>query len=454
MSSLAIRIERAAAFKDEADALMPVGALISALASATVRGRLWAQFQGVPLELDGDTIELLLKEDRSNEADDAATPTHVLSLSALPEGPSEIGVLSLWLTPEPDPTVRAAPSLKLSASIPADSFDTRSDTIRHLLDACLDAVSPDLALVGPRDWLRDLRAGWATFTRTAHRELLPAGAVTIPTHGGMLILAHAEDPASASPAAREAVAHVRAAIDWRPPSPPPEPSPVLPAPSAETAEPLPTYLALSRAALTGTSLSVDVPRGPAVPFVESTSPALRLPPTLPVHIQLLAATLPLSEAPSTGASPNDPLAALRGTLDAVPGPRGPALPFVAAPVEGSPLARPSGHPGARAPIVASPGADLRETLEVVDVRRGPVLPFNAAPDLNLEDYARFRARLAVKGENDPETLRYYGIPTALIKEALQERFAIRFRQDPEAQRRFVELVQKFVAELREQATKR
>jgi len=83
-----------------------------------------------------------------------------------------------------------------------------------------------------------------------------------------------------------------------------------------------------------------------------------------------------------------------------------------------------------------------------------VAPFDAAPALELEDYARFRARLAVRGEDDVETLRNYGVHSPSIKEALREKFAARFRQDPEAQQQFVALVQRFVAELREHATKR
>ena len=217
----------------------------------------------------------------------------------------------------------------------------------------------------------------------------------------------------------------------------------------------------ARSPLAATSLALDVPKGPALPFGRGASqpsgPPLSSPPT---RAQGLAAVPTPDSTPSTIAPSAESRADLRGTLDIEEFPHGPALPFAGAgrqPFDGSSVERGTPQADVRvAPTPSSKGAldDLRETSDIVHADRGPVLPFDAAPALNLEDYARFRARLAVRGEDDRETLRYYGVPSPLIKEALQEKFAARFRQDPEAQRCFVELVQRFVAELREEATKR
>jgi hypothetical protein len=89
---------------------------------------------------------------------------------------------------------------------------------------------------------------------------------------------------------------------------------------------------------------------------------------------------------------------------------------------------------------------------VLDLPLGPALPFAMGacepPALTLEEYATLRAHLIVKGEEDPETWKQFGIASPAIKEALQTRFATRFREDREAQGRFVELVRRMVEELR------
>jgi hypothetical protein len=167
-----------------------------------------------------------------------------------------------------------------------------------------------------------------------------------------------------------------------------------------------------------TPLGPDAPPGPAFPFAGAASQGLRPPRPAP----------PITPAP--GLAGRLPLEASTADL-----PRGRALPLVDA---------------ARLPqAVAVLSVTPKGTATPSDVA-----PFNAAPPLELEDYARFRARLAVRGEDDVETLRDYGVHSPSIKEVLREKFAARFRQDPEAQQQFVELVQTFVAELREHATKR
>jgi hypothetical protein len=73
------------------------------------------------------------------------------------------------------------------------------------------------------------------------------------------------------------------------------------------------------------------------------------------------------------------------------------------------------------------------------------------PSLTVEEYASFRANLAVKGEEDPATWKQFGIASQAMKEALQVRFAARFRHDPEVRDRFVALLQRTVNELRAKA---
>jgi hypothetical protein len=86
--------------------------------------------------------------------------------------------------------------------------------------------------------------------------------------------------------------------------------------------------------------------------------------------------------------------------------------------------------------------------------RGPCLPFPnsepaaSVPPLTLEQYASFRARLSVEGEDNARTWAEFGVTSRVVKDALQAQFAARFRQDPEAQGRFIDLLQRAVTELR------
>ena len=60
----------------------------------------------------------------------------------------------------------------------------------------------------------------------------------------------------------------------------------------------------------------------------------------------------------------------------------------------------------------------------------------------------------MKGEDDAATWREFGVTSRSAKEALQARFAARFRQDSAAQARFVDLVRGLVSDLRAQSAKR
>jgi hypothetical protein len=384
---LTIRVQCSPVFLDEEGAIGPLVAAASVVGAASRSGLVWARCGSTPVPFDAGTIGALLASERTSRPEEPHRATHVLSLCAAPDGLGEVGVVVVNV--RPGAVVRAAPGIVLSVWLDEDSFDTQAHAVLHLLDAYLDALSPDSVLVGPRDWLRELRAGWATFTRTVDRNLLPVGATVSPTHDGWLILAHAEAPGSESPAAREAVAQVRAAIDGCPPTEPPQPRAVSEAPVPAVATELPTYLASSHPALGATALTLDVPRAAMLPFAESAS-----------------------EQP----------------LPAPPLPR----------------------------VIRGP-AHLSGTAPVLDIPRGPALPFTASasvepPELTVEQYAAFRARLALRGEDDVETWREFGVPSRAAKEVLQARFAVRFRTDSAAQARFVELVRNLAAHLRLQAT--
>jgi len=109
-----------------------------------------------------------------------------------------------------------------------------------------------------------------------------------------------------------------------------------------------------------------------------------------------------------------------------------ALAARAAPLPGVQVAPPVGPlPGARMPPGASP---------------------LVVPDLSLADYSAFRAHLMVRGEEDPATWKQFGVTSPAVKQALQDHFAARFRQDPAAQTRFVDRMKTLVAELRARAT--
>ncbi len=128
-------------------------------------------------------------------------------------------------------------------------------------------------------------------------------------------------------------------------------------------------------------------------------------------------------------------------------PTAPAIPF-------APSSSPAPLPSA--PRYVRPPAELSGTIDVASLPLPTALamPFTppeaapSAPELTLEQYAHLRAQLAVRGEEDAETLRQFGVGSRAAKEALQARFAAQFRNDPTAQARFVQLVQQRVAELR------
>jgi hypothetical protein len=107
--------------------------------------------------------------------------------------------------------------------------------------------------------------------------------------------------------------------------------------------------------LAGTALALDLPRGPALPFVEG---AVSIPPLAdPVG----------REEKSARASAN-----LGGTALALDIPRGPALPFARG------LEPSSADPARSEPVTRGGAANLGGTALALDVPRGPALPFAEA----------------------------------------------------------------------------
>jgi hypothetical protein len=213
-------------------------------------------------------------------------------------------------------------------------------------------------------------------------------------------------------------------------------------------------------ALVETSLALDFfARGPALPFVEG-------------------AIVSPERAPTGPVSP-EPRETLTGTSLALDIPRGSGqLPFEkeAVPAESQPLAATAlalDFSAAKAlpfrtdkPV--RPKISVRQRAVVptqaFPVMMSPVIPPVArmppganplvVPDLSLADYAALRAHLTVRGEEDPETWKHFGVTSPAVKQALQDRFAARFRQDPAAQAQFVDRLKTLVAELRARATGR
>jgi uncharacterized lipoprotein YbaY len=154
-----------------------------------------------------------------------------------------------------------------------------------------------------------------------------------------------------------------------------------------------------------------------------------------------ATPVPIRPAPSGYTAAPPPAAArgaLAGTAEGVDLPHGPVLPFA--------LSVACTHDAP--PRLARVPAQLTATADGADVPAGPALPFGPSsappevPELTLEEYARLRVQLTARGEEDAETWREFGLGSLAIKEALQARF----RREPDAQARFIELVRRCSAE--------
>ena len=184
------------------------------------------------------------------------------------------------------------------------------------------------------------------------------------------------------------------------------------------------------ASLTGTVAASDLRRGPALPFERSRE------------------TEPRAGRPAVERNQGSPVvrapAAMSGTLPVGDHSHRPSMPF-AAPRAGDALARAAPLPGVQVvpPVSPPPGASMLHGANLLVV-----------PELSLADYAALRAHLIVQGEEDPETWKHFGITSPAVKQALQDHFSARFRQDPAAQAQFVDRLKTLVAELRARAAGR
>lgn len=186
------------------------------------------------------------------------------------------------------------------------------------------------------------------------------------------------------------------------------------------------------ASLTGTVAASDPRRGPALPFERSRE------------------TEPRVGTPAVERHPGSPVvhapAAMSGTLPVGDHSLRPSMPFAAPRAGDAPaFARGAPLPGVQlTPPVGPPlGASMLHGANPLVV-----------PDLSLADYAALRAHLMVQGEEDPETWKRFGVTSPAVKQALQDHFSARFRQDPAAQAQFVDRLRTLVAELRSRATGR
>jgi hypothetical protein len=273
---LTLRIERLPVLATEKEAIGLLVALADVLASAAKLGLLWARFGKRLLPFDAGTIEPLLAGERSLHAYEPGRCTHILSLSATPEGPGEVGVVLINVRPDAPPD--AAPGITFSVSLSDDVLDTGAPALHSLLERCIDAVAADAAVIGPDAWVRDLGAGWATFAPHLRHDALPAGASIIHLRAGSLILAHAEEPASESASARVAVGRVHEALQEEHPAAGPPPAP-LPSDPRVLAEPAPELRWARWAGTAGVGetdeVNVAVFQAAVLPFVQGGSALAR-----------------------------------------------------------------------------------------------------------------------------------------------------------------------------------
>lgn len=166
-------------------------------------------------------------------------------------------------------------------------------------------------------------------------------------------------------------------------------------------------------ALGGTSLAVDIPRGPATPFKPQANPA------------------PIEEKPAVAKMPQvkPAPAALGGTSLAVDIPRGSAMPFAKG--KEPPVIEEKPQAPAK-PIVSRPPDELSGTSLAVNIPRGPATPFGEVkpaapredpaprpppkeekpvykPQLSLEQHAAMTVEIATYPAHAMAILKRYGV---------------------------------------------
>lgn len=316
--------------------------------------------------------------------------------------PNEPPSYAIELRPSPDPGVAAAfgfmtmhgGSAELRVIFDLAQLDLAPEDVEGWLAGIVDDDAILRARVGPDELINEEGAGWLTWVRRSSPLALSSFSAR-QVAGGVLVRAHAGAPEAATEAALDAIRSVSEVL--RAGERPAQEA----APAAEGALAVPTYLKQApgdaRSAAQREPQSVDetaaIPLnqifGDSLPFAGNTTPE-RL-------AELATEAEPTEEseryASGQGGSSVDE------TL---------MIPVAAA------LARPK-------------SGTFRDDLTSLVV-----------PILSLEEYADLRAELSVCGEDDPETLKRFGVTSAAAHGALKNRFAEYFARDPAAQQRFLD----------------
>ena len=446
MTSLMMLVQRSAPFGSVEEAREPLAALARELGAASLLGSMWTRFQGVVLPLDPETIELLLTEGRSVRAGRPGQPTHVIPINGLPAGPCEVGLISLTVRPAADPPAKQPTSagLRLTLRISDTSFRSDADTLLCLLGGCFDTALADTGALGPRAWVKEMGTGWATATRRTGRDWLPSGATIVPGRTGSIVIAHREDPASASPSARDAVLRVHETLNGAPVRasvPVPRTAPV-PAPREEHVPLPPVQLPSYSPPLSTANPVAPLPLPPALrpasdlscTIAASSLPIPERPPADPLpfgntrsaefvaSLSAIGPTTPHSEVGETLPLGANLLASIR-----------PTLPFDS-------LASVPGPPRAKHAKVAETlplGANLLSALlptlpfkQLAGAHAAGVAPPTPLPDLTLDAYASLCAELTVFPAKSAEILRKYGLADDRARRGMDQRWQDLFTTAP------------------------
>ncbi|WP_437672880.1 hypothetical protein [Sorangium sp. So ce131] len=289
-----------------------------------------------PLESDLAAWTVFLKAYSSH-------PSPFELLSGVGLGVNDVSRLSrLWtrrLAGSPELQERAAElAREAGAELPVLRIEPGVLTPSAAAAARAETASADAAREAPLV----LPSAYRPSSREAPPEEVPAPQGTAAAPPAPLPSAH---PAPLPPGTAQSLDIPRGPALPFAPADPDRPSPLaLPAPRASG-----PVVHRAPGALTGTAPLSEAARGPALPFPEASAPpgeATQRPPVVPAP-PALTGTAPLSDVP-----------------------RGPALPFPEA-------SAPPGAALARPPVVQAPPA-LTGTAPLADVASGPALPFAAA----------------------------------------------------------------------------
>lgn len=422
MISLMMSLQRVAPFDSIEEAMVTLGALARNLDAVSALGRTWTRFRGVFLPLDTETIELLLTDGRSVRPGMEGRPTHVIPLNRLPTDPSEVGLIALTVRVSSNLPLKHAASagLSLTVGLSDPSFKSDADALLRLLGACFEGGLADSGAIGPRACVKELGAGWATATRREGRDWLPVGSTLVQNRTGSIAIAHREDPASASAAARDAIARMWQALNG---------SPVQTTPLGPRPAPIVTPPVVARPVMTPP---------PALQPATDLSRTLSAP-SLPVPDRRATNPLPFGGTPSA-----EFVASFAEPASTKPHPAvGETLPLGASLLASLRPTLPFEHSAPRPGAVVGKRNEVAETLPLgANVLSAilPTLPFNQParasgiavplPDLTLDAYASLCAELSVFPANAADILRKYGVADDRVKRGLDQRWQDLFTTAP------------------------